>query len=212
MNYHDAMNYNNAKHLFFSFFILSFAVAGQAQEIPAEDPAPALQATLEDVIDMTAGQTLEEIESMLPELRERMSETFSIEALVQRAFGRNWQRFDEEEKTKVIDLLGRLIIRTYADQLSAREKPTIEIDNSRPIGPNRWEVFSTITHEGDRVNVIYRLAPIDGEWKVYDVIAENVNLVGNYRQQFDAHFQRNKSVNELFVMLREKLREAAGEQ
>ena len=48
------------------------------------------------------------------------------------------------------------------------------------------------------------MAPIDGRWKVYDVIAENISVVGNYRQQFDAHFEKKGAI-ELVDLLREKL-------
>jgi phospholipid transport system substrate-binding protein len=104
----------------------------------------------------------------------------------------------------VIDLLGRLVIRTYAVQLTTGERPVISITASRQISPDRREIVSTATQQGKTVNVIYRLAPIDGAWKVYDVLAENISVVGNYRQQFDAHFQKNNA-DDLIKMLRDKL-------
>lgn len=179
-------------------------------DTPKEDPAPALQANIEGAVAMLSGKSPEQTEAMLPELRAHMGETFAIEVLVQRAFGRNWQRFNEAQREEVIDLLGRLLLRQYAAHIASGATPEMTIRTSRPIGPNRWEVISTITYQRERIEVIYRLAPIDGSWKVYDIIVEGANLVGNYRSQFDAHFQR-RSVAELFDMLREKIREVAVE-
>ena len=62
----------------------------------------------------------------------------------------------------------------------------------------------SVVENNQPVTVIYRLAPIDGKWKVYDVLAENISLVGNYRQQFDAHFE-NHNAEDLLKILREKL-------
>jgi len=192
----------------FPFILLGSFSPAQASD---KDPAPELKTTLEDVVDMTFGKEREAIEAMLPKIIDRMEESFAIKVIVRRAFGRNWKRFNEEEQDKVIDLMGRLIIRTYADNLTSKNRPEITIDTSRPLGSSRWEIISTVTQEGNPIEVVYRLVRIEGKWKVYDVVAEGVNLVSNYRQQFDAHFER-KSVSELFELLRKKLNEAVDEE
>lgn len=171
---------------------------------PAQDPAPALLATINSVIDLALGQTPDAITAKVPQIRDKMNETFAIDAIVQRAFGRNWAKLTPAEQKDAIDLLGRLIIRTYATQLSTGERPKITIASSRELSPERREVTSTATQDGKTVNVLYRLAPIDGKWKVYEVMAENLSVVGNYRQQFDAHFEK-KSAAELLQTLRAKL-------
>jgi phospholipid transport system substrate-binding protein len=171
---------------------------------PAEDPAPKLVATINSVLDLAAGQTPQTIGERVPEIRTKMSETFAVEAIVQRAFGRNWTKLNPAQQKEVIDLLGRLVIRTYAAQLTTGDRPVIGVTASRLISPDRREIVSTASQQGKTVNVIYRLAPIDGAWKVYDVLAENISVVGNYRQQFDAHFQKNNA-DDLIKMLRDKL-------
>lgn len=175
-----------------------------AAAVPAQDPAPALLATINSVIDLALGQTPDAITAKVPQIRDKMNETFAIDAIVQRAFGRNWTKLTPAEQKDAIDLLGRLIIRTYATQLSTGERPKITIASSRELSPERREVTSTATQDGKTVNVLYRLAPIDGKWKVYEVMAENLSVVGNYRQQFDAHFEK-KSAAELLQTLRAKL-------
>ncbi len=172
----------------------------------ADDPAPALVATINSVVDLALGQSPAAIQERLPEIRERMSGSFATSVIVQRAFGRNWSRLTPAQQTEAIDLVGRLIIRTYAVQLSSGERPVITVTASREIGPDRHEVLSTVVHQNDTVNVVYRLGRIDGKWKVYDVLAEGVSVVGNYRQQFDAHFQKS-SAAELLTLLKNKLAE-----
>jgi phospholipid transport system substrate-binding protein len=184
--------------------LCALSTARAAPAAPADDPAPALLATINSVLDLAAEQTPETIEGRVPEIRAKMSEMFAIEAIVQRAFGRNWSKLTPAQQTEVIDLLGRLVIRTYAVQLTTGERPVITISASRLISPERREITSTATQQNKTVNVIYRLAPIDGGWKVYDVLAENISVVGNYRQQFDAHFQK-KNADDLIKILREKL-------
>ncbi len=170
----------------------------------ADDPAPALVATINRVVDLALGQSSSAIQAKLPEIRAQMSESFATDVIVQRSFGRNWSRISAPQQSEAIDLVGRLIIRTYAMQLSTAQRPVITVTASREIGPDRHEIVSTVVHQGDTVNVVYRLGRIDGKWKVYDVLAEGVSVVGNYRQQFDAHFQKGSAAG-LLGLLRDKL-------
>jgi phospholipid transport system substrate-binding protein len=176
----------------------------RAADAPATDPAPALLATINRVLDMVSGKTPDEITASVPAIRDQMTGVVAIDAVVQRSFGRNWSKLTAPQKTEAIDLLGRLMIRTYATQLSSGERPKITLTSSKQIAPDRREVITSAASSGKTVTVIYRLAPIDGAWKVYDVLGENLSLVGNYREQFDEHFE-HKSAEDLLVILREKL-------
>lgn len=192
-------------HLLFASLALPvLASTAHAAAAPSEDPAPALTATINGVIDLVMGQSADAISARVPEIRAKMNESFATEAIVQRAFGRNWTKLTKAQQTEVVDLLGRIIIRTYATQLGAGERPVVAVTSSRLISPDRREVTTTASQQGKTVNVIYRFAPIDGKWKVYDVLAENVSVVGNYRQQFDAHFEK-KNAEDLLQTLRAKL-------
>ncbi len=185
---------------------LVVSVATRAATPAPADPAPGLVATINSVIDMAIGKSPAAISSALPAMRSKMEETFAIDAIVRRAFGSNWAKLNAAQQAQATDLLGRLIIRTYATDLSTGSRPTIAVTSSKLIAPERWEVASTASQDGKTVNVVYRLAPINGKWMVYDVLAENVSVVGNYRQQFDAHFQRG-TADQLLDLLRSKLAE-----
>ena len=177
---------------------------GMAAAPAADDPAPKLVATINGVIDLVLGQAPSAIQDRLPEIRKRMDESFATDLIVQRAFGRNWSKLTPAQQAEAIDLLGRLVIRTYATQLSSGVRPVIAVISSKELAADRREIVTTASREGKTVNVIYRLGKIDTQWKVYDVLAEGISVVGNYRQQFDAHFEK-KSAAELIELLKAKL-------
>jgi len=52
-------------------------------------------------------------------------------------------------------------------------------------------------------SVNYRLDNVNGDWKVYDVVIENVSLVNNYRAQF-SRVLASFSYQELVRRLKEK--------
>jgi len=41
------------------------------------------------------------------------------------------------------------------------------------------------TKKGEEIAVNYKLHQVGSDWKVYDVVIENISLVNNYRSQFN---------------------------
>ena len=66
-----------------------------------------------------------------------------------------------------------------------------------------------IDQKGQEFSVNYRLYRINGDWKVYDVVIENVSLVNNYRTQFNRVLTKS-SYAELVKRLRAKKLSASG--
>jgi len=77
---------------------------------------------------------------------------------------------------------------------------------------NYAEVNSRIvTHNGEEFSLNYKVMLKNGEWKVYDVVVENISLVNNYRSQF-TRIIANSSYDELVRRMKEKQIEVAGER
>ena len=70
---------------------------------------------------------------------------------------------------------------------------TIEAYSGDKVGYNRElqeednaEVQTTLTTKGEAAySINYRLRLVDKDWKVYDVVIENISVVNNYRSQFN---------------------------
>jgi phospholipid transport system substrate-binding protein len=61
-----------------------------------------------------------------------------------------------------------------------------------------------VDNKGQEFSVNYRLYNIKGDWKVYDVVIENVSLVNNYRSQFN-RMLTTSSYEELVNRMKGKL-------
>ena len=57
--------------------------------------------------------------------------------------------------------------------------------------------------KGSQIPVEYRLHKANENWTAYDVLIENVSLVGTYRSQFD-RIIKTESFGDLLRRLREK--------
>ncbi|MGE5303108.1 MAG: phospholipid-binding protein MlaC, partial [Alphaproteobacteria bacterium] len=60
-----------------------------------------------------------------------------------------------------------------------------------------------VTKKGEEFSVNYMLHAAGGDWKVYDVVIENISLVNNYRSQFN-HVLAKSSFDELMRKLQAK--------
>ncbi|MGH7766382.1 MAG: MlaC/ttg2D family ABC transporter substrate-binding protein, partial [Candidatus Binatia bacterium] len=97
-------------------------------------------------------------------------------------------------------LLGRL----YADRIESYAGQNVlytrEVEEA-----NYAEVFTMIVADNsrDELSVNYKLHNVDREWKVYDLVIEDISLVNNYRSQFDRVIVRS-SFEDLVRAMKEK--------
>jgi len=59
------------------------------------------------------------------------------------------------------------------------------------------------TSRGEEYSIAYKAHLVSNEWKVYDVVAENISLVNNYRSQFNRVIS-GSSYEELLRRLKDK--------
>jgi phospholipid transport system substrate-binding protein len=60
-----------------------------------------------------------------------------------------------------------------------------------------------VTAKGSQIPLEYRLHKVNENWTAYDVLIENVSMVGTYRSQFDRVI-KSESFADLLRRLREK--------
>ncbi|MBI2210680.1 MAG: ABC transporter substrate-binding protein, partial [Deltaproteobacteria bacterium] len=61
--------------------------------------------------------------------------------------------------------------------------------------------------DGEEIPINYKLHLVGGQWKIYDVLIENISLVNNYRSQFH-RILSTASFDDLIKRLQEKAPEA----
>jgi len=61
-----------------------------------------------------------------------------------------------------------------------------------------------LTFDGEEFQINYKLHRVGKEWKIYDIVVENISLINNYRSQFNRIITKT-SYDELVSMMRQKL-------
>lgn len=135
-------------------------------------------------------------------LRKALMPRFDWPEMAKQALGRHWNSAAGREREFVsafADFLGN----AYIGQIGAyRDEKVLFVQES--IDNNRAQVKTKIVSDkGEPTSVDYRLHRVEGEWKIYDVVVEDISIVVNYRSQFNRILAKG-SLDDLLKQLREK--------
>jgi phospholipid transport system substrate-binding protein len=121
-----------------------------------------------------------------------------------RTLTRNWNSFTPAQRTEFVHLFEQVLENSYADKVLSYTNEKIEFYKENKLSNNQVEVQSKIITSSKEIPIFYRMIFKDGQWKVYDVVIENVSLVQNYRTQFSEILAKDKP-EKLLETLRKKL-------
>jgi phospholipid transport system substrate-binding protein len=168
-----------------------FAATGHSKHPAEEKLISSVDAVLDALFDDEAA-TLSNA-GKRKRVRAVVDERLDFSFIVRRAFGRNWQRLDSEQQEEVVNLVTETLITTYVESFAGSQRPVISYGRLVEVSSNRIEVPSTVEANGRQVRLLYRMGNMQSGWEVFDVVAEGVSMVANYRQQLDNHFRRGNA-------------------
>jgi phospholipid transport system substrate-binding protein len=182
-----------------TFFGSLLAVFCGALPLQAGVPTEEIRTAIDRAVQILKSAKVEESKQRAPvidQLREIVYTRFDFEEMAKRSLGSHWRKLSPQQQKEFVNAFTELLETTYADKIDLYEGQQVEyigetIDknyaevNTRVIGKNR-----------ESYSVDYRLHQVGGKWRIYDVIAENISLVNNYRSQFN-RVVVNSSVEEL---------------
>jgi phospholipid transport system substrate-binding protein len=137
------------------------------------------------------------------QLKQILFARFDFTEMARRALGANWRRRTPQEQEEFVRLFTDLLERAYASTIESYSDEKIVYVGEKVDG-NYAEVNSKIlTSKGQEYSIDYKTQVVSGEWKVYDVVVENISMVNNFRSQFNRVIN-NSSYEELIHRLKEK--------
>lgn len=165
-------------------------------------PMEQMQATMQQVIAIVSDAAGAGPEQRQARLRETLMPRFDWATMAKHSLGEHWDKFPDrhdEFTTVFAEFLGSAYIGKIG---SVKDERIVFVQET--VQADRAQVESRIIpNKGDPVDVSYRLHPVNGEWKVYDVVVADISLVGNFRSQFRRLLAKG-SFDDLLKQLREK--------
>jgi len=169
----------------------------------AETPTAQLQGTIDRVVEVLRTiRSVQDIESNKGTLQKIILTRFDFVEMARRTLGNQWEKLEGKEE-EFVSVFTRFIENSYFGTLGPYQGEKIVYGHER-VDQKFAEVNTQVVGgRGAALDVDYRLHLVEGNWKVYDVVIDQVSLVSNYRSQFRRILQTG-SLEELLKRLREK--------
>lgn len=100
--------------------------------------------------------------------------------------GRNFQQFNDEQKSKFFKLYREFMINNYGPKFTKYEGNRVELDGSS--NKNKFVVVNTTFYQKNNnpIQVSFRVKKINGNLRIVDFIAEGVSLLDSQRSEFNS--------------------------
>jgi len=154
-------------------------------------------------LTQTSGPGTDASEKRRAEIRKAADALFDFPDMSRRALGLHWKDRTPAEREEFTRLFTDLIARTYIGKIDKYAGESIAYVGERVDGDQASVRSNVITPKGSQIPVEYRMHRANDTWSAYDVLIENVSLVGTYRSQFDRVIKA-ESFADLLRRLREK--------
>jgi phospholipid transport system substrate-binding protein len=144
-------------------------------------------------------------------LRQVIYPKFDFAEMAKRSLGSNWQRRTPQEQQEFVKLFRDLVETSYADNIDAYNGEKVNIVGEKEEKDFAQVNTKIVNNKGEEFSVDYRLLQSGGDWKIYDVVIENISIVNNYRSQFNRVIAKT-SFEDLLQKLRDKQFAVPGKQ
>jgi len=160
---------------------LAFALGASADG----DPMAAVKGTVNQVLSIVSDPSYKSATSQRREqLREVITQRFDFTDMARSAMGYHWRSLSQGQRDQFVQLFTGLLEASYMGKIEGYKGQKVVYLKETHDG-DLAQVNTQIAQSGNEpISVNYRLKQSGGSWKVYDVLIDQISLVGNYRNQF----------------------------
>ena len=190
------------RHAHPKFIVVAALLIGFATAAMADTPKAQLQETMERVIAVTQTfRSEKDFTDNRARLKEIILPRFDFTEMARRSLGNRWSTLAGKE-AEFIAAFMQFAEGSYMSALGSYRGEKI-VYGREQIDRNFAEVDTQVLGRGEPAPITYKLHLVGGDWKVYDVVIDQISLVSNFRSQFRRILQ-TASIDELMRRLREK--------
>lgn len=176
--------------------LLGMCIPALAAAMPERDPV--------DLVETTADRVLSELREDPERTRENPEFLFDLvdeiilplidfEGMSRLILARHWRTATPEQRERFTEAFRDMLVRTYTRQMAEHMDKDIRVLPHRSFRDERMALVATevVMGQGEsNIPVTYRLRPVDGEWKVFDLEVEGLSFVTNFRTAFGAEVEK----------------------
>jgi phospholipid transport system substrate-binding protein len=178
--------------------VLSLAMGEALAKTPLEEIRQTIQEVQQAVHEGMSASEERRNES----LRQVLLPRFDWAEIAKLVLGKHWDGI-EPRQTEFIAVFQDFLGNAYARKIiSFKDEKVLFVRES--VDRSQAQVDTKIIpNKGDTTTINYHLRRVDDEWKISDVIVEDISIVGNYRAQFSRILSKG-SFEDLLKQLKDK--------
>lgn len=188
------------------FILLGIIILCNGSPVRAGEPTEAIRVAVNQGIEILKSGDIKDKkqrEQVVNRLRELVYPLFDFEEMAKRSLGPHWRRLTPQQRKEFVVVFTELLEKTYADQIDLYEGQKVVYLNEK-LDQGYAQVDTRVIGKNDEAfSVVYKLHRTNGKWTIYDVVAENISIVNNYRSQFSRVIAKS-SFEELVKTMKEK--------
>ncbi len=163
--------------------LLSFATSARAGETTDRVKGELDQITA--IVRDLALQGAAKEDERKARVKERIFQWFDIQEMTKRSLAGHWAKRSESEQKEFVELFGDLFVESYTrlviDHLADQRVSYL----SEAVDGDVASVKTKFLSKRDEPTFVdFALFRLDGTWAAYDVVIDDVSIVGTYRTQF----------------------------
>ena len=162
---------------------LMFACCIAPAPVFGSSPTEQIQETIQQVLKVVSSPAGND-EERKDRLRETLMPRFDWLEMAKQSLGKHWNSASGRENEFVAafaDFLGN----SYVSKIGSYKDEKIVFMNESIENDLAQVKTKIIPGKGEPTSVNYRLHRMQGEWKIYDVVIEDISIVVNFRSQFN---------------------------
>ena len=136
--------------------------------------------------------------------REAILPRFDFNEMAKRSLGSYWRRLTPDEQQKFVSVFSQFLEKIYITRIDAFNGEKF-VYTGEHVDQDYARVDSKVrTPTGKEFSIRYKLRLVANDWKIYDVVVENISIVNNYRAQFSRIIDQS-SYQQLVYKMEQKL-------
>ena len=164
------------------FIVLAMSASARAGEATAQ-----LKRTIDEFVTILVNTSVEELQATgLPQKAlQLIYGRFDFSEMTKRSLGKHWNLLELAQQKEFVEAFTDRLLYAYGRTVRASGDEKIEF--KRETGDDKFANVETkvVSGNGEELPIDYHLLASDGQWRVYDMVIDQVSIVVNYRAQFE---------------------------
>ncbi len=171
----------------------------------AGEPTVQLSTTINEFVTILINTPVSELRTAgLPEKALKLIfGRFDFSEMTKRSLGGHWKSLEQTEQREFIDAFTQKLLVAYGRTVRASGDEKIQFNRETLDGKFARVETKVVSGGGQALPIDYQLHDDNGQWKVYDMVIDQISIVNNYRAQFERVIAKS-SVKELLVLLKQQ--------